>query len=280
MSAAAADPSAGISAPTSAVRRWLPSARAVIWLCLAAQTAIAGAIMADDAWNWAMWLGRNGIERVTTQPVSPGDQTRPFAPVTIPAHGPALGPGHVDSPVVLPPTLPRGLTFSVQQTDEYGPVLLIAGSIEEGDAHRFNAEIADMADPPKTIALYSPGGRVREAQRIGRTIRAHRMNTLIVPDAACLSSCPYILAGGVERTVSRTGWVGVHQHFHDRKTVLPAFLAVQGIQDGQGDTLEYLGEMGIDPLIMVHALKTPPDDIYLLVEKELLDYRLATRVVD
>lgn len=38
--------------------------------------------------------------------------------------------------------------------------------------------------------------------------------------------------------------------------------------------------MGIDQLILVHVLKTPPDDIYLLLEDELLDYRLATKVVD
>lgn len=106
------------------------------------------------------------------------------------------------------------------------------------------------------------------------------MNMLIVPDAACLSSCPYVLAGGVERTVSRTGWVGLHQHYQDRKTILPAFLAVQGIQHGQGDTVAYLGKMGIDPLVMVHALKTPPDDIYLLVEDELTRYHLATKVID
>ena len=269
--------SADAAAPSSpGGSRWLPSVRAIIWLCLAAQTAAAGAIMAEDAADWAIWIGRDGIEPVLTEPITPGDQTRPFAPVTIPARG----PGGAPSPVTLPATLPRGLTFSVQQTDEFGPVLLVAGSIEEGDAHRFLAAIEEIPDPPKTVALHSPGGRVREAQQIGRTIRGRGMNTLIVPDAACLSSCPYVLAGGVERTVSRTGWVGLHQHYHDRKTILPAFLAVQGIQDGQGDTLAYLGEMGVDPLVMVHALKTPPDDIYLLVEDELTGYRLATAITD
>ena len=62
--------------------------------------------------------------------------------------------------------------------------------------------------------------------------------------------------------------------------LLPAFIAVQGIQHGQGETMEYLADMGVDPLILVHALKTPPEDIYLLVEDELLEYRLATEVVD
>jgi hypothetical protein len=257
--------------------RWLPSIRTAVRLCLLAQVVVAGAIVSEHLWEMQLRLAQDGIERVPTDPVSPGDQTRPYAPAAVPAHGPGR---HVDTPVRLPQTIPVGLTFAEQETVEFGRVLLVSGSIEPGDALRFIAHVESMPEPPPTVALHSPGGVVAEAQRIGRFIRERGMDTLIAPDAACLSSCPYMLAGGAERTVSRTGWVGLHQHYHDRKTILPAFLAVQGIQDGQGDTLAYLGEMGIDPLILVHVLKTPPDDIYLLVEEELLDYRLATEVVD
>jgi hypothetical protein len=217
---------------------------------------------------------------VPTEPASPGDQTRPYAPAAVPVHAPGRPGSPGASPLALPQTLPVGLTFTMQETADYGPVLLVAGSIEEGDALRFITHVESLPDPPATMALHSPGGRVAEAQRIGRFVRERGMGTLIAPDAACLSSCPYILAAGVERTVSRKAWVGLHQHYADKKTILPAFLAVQGIQDGQGDTLAYLGEMGIDPLMLVHVLKTPPDDIYLLLEDELLEYRLATKVVD
>ncbi len=267
-----AEGTAGARAP-----RWLPSIRLIVWLCLAAQVAVAGAIVSEHLWDMRLRLAQGGIERVPTEPVSPGDQTRPYAPAAVPAHRPGLG---VDSPLRLPETLPVGLTFTEHQTADYGRVLLLAGSIEEGDALRFIAFVQDLPDLPQTIALHSPGGRVAEAQRIGSFIRERGLATLVSPDAACLSSCPYMLAGGVKRTVSRAGWVGLHQHYLDEKSLLPAFMAVRGIQDGQGDTLAYLGEMGIDPLILVHVLKTAPDDIYLLVEDELLEYRLATRVVD
>jgi hypothetical protein len=40
----------------------------------------------------------------------------------------------------------------------------------------------------------------------------------------------------------------------------------------------YLIEMGIDPGVMVYGLMTPPNDIYVLVESELLNSRLATEV--
>ena len=44
--------------------------------------------------------------------------------------------------------------------------------------------------------------------------------------------------------------------------------------------MAFLVEMGIDPVIMIHSLRTPPDEIYVLVEEELIDSRLATSVDD
>ncbi len=74
--------------------------------------------------------------------------------------------------------------------------------------------------------------------------------------------------------------VGMHQHYYDTPGYMPVFLAVEGIQHGQGQTLEYLIEMGIDPGLMLYSLNTPPNEIYLLVEDELLDTRLATEVIE
>jgi hypothetical protein len=40
----------------------------------------------------------------------------------------------------------------------------------------------------------------------------------------------------------------------------------------------YLTDMGVDPGVMIHGLTTPPDDIYVLVESELLESALATEM--
>jgi hypothetical protein len=61
---------------------------------------------------------------------------------------------------------------------------------------------------------------------------------------------------------------------------MPVFLAVEGIQRGQGRTMQHLIEMGVDPGVMIHSLTTPPNDIYVLVENELLESRMATEVTD
>ena len=62
--------------------------------------------------------------------------------------------------------------------------------------------------------------------------------------------------------------------------VLPAFLAVSDVQTGQAEVLTFLDEMGVSPLLMIPAMQTPPDDIYILLESELESFALATEVLD
>jgi hypothetical protein len=57
---------------------------------------------------------------------------------------------------------------------------------------------------------------------------------------------------------------------------LPAFIAVEDIQRGQGEVMGYLIAMGVDPELMRVALLTPPEDIYLLTPEELMQFRLVT----
>ena len=40
--------------------------------------------------------------------------------------------------------------------------------------------------------------------------------------------------------------------------------------------MTYLDDMGIDPLVMRHALVTPPDEIYVLLPEELRAYNFVT----
>jgi hypothetical protein len=176
--------------------------------------------------------------------------------------------------------MPTRLEFKTVDSEDFGQVLLLNGPVERGDAERFEAFIASLKAPPEIVALNSPGGAVGEALSIGRSLREIAAETVMFPGMSCLSSCPYILAAGVERRVSKDAAVGLHQHYYEAPGYMPVFLAVEGIQHGQGQTLEYLIEMGIDAGLMIYSLNTPPEEIYLLVEGELLGTRLATEVVD
>ena len=68
----------------------------------------------------------------------------------------------------------------------------------------------------------------------------------------------------------------MHQHYYGENTFLPAFMAVQDIQRGQGEVMRYLDEMGVDPMVLTHALSTPPQSIYLLTAEEMERYLVVT----
>lgn len=208
-------------------------------------------------------------------PISPGDQIRRHEPsLIVPRY---VDPGDTWT-FDLPEALPTRLSFSLEDAGEYGEVLFLNGTIVRGDAERFDAFLVGLSAIPDQVAVNSPGGNVDEALMIGRRLRYQEMNTVILPGMACFSACPYILAGGAERWVSLRGLVGLHQHYYEAPGYMPVFFAVEDIQHNQARTMEYLIEMGIDPSLMIFGLSTPPNDIYILVEAELVETGLATQI--
>lgn len=192
------------------------------------------------------------------QPTRPGDQTRRFT------DRPNL-PGRADP-------LPERLTL-LQRAGKW----VLEGTIAPGDADRIAPQLVTVTG---ALFLNSPGGSVQDALKLGRALRGNAIDTAIDTNAICLSACPYLLAAGTKRLVSKDGAVGVHQHYFGESTILPAFVAVEDIQRGQGQVMRYLDGMGIDTLIMQHALVTGPDDIYILTEAELSTYNLATQITE
>lgn len=201
-----------------------------------------------------------------TEPLRPGDQTRRFNPAQLPAR--EASPN--SRPLPNTGDMPSRLMFESVRW-EGRDAITMTGQIQAGDAARF-ADFIDRNNTPEVVYLNSPGGSVTDALVIGKTIRDLAADTAMSDADVCLSACPYILAAGTTRDIPEGAWVGVHQHFFGENIALPAFLAVEDIQRGQGDVMAYLNDMGIDPLVMQHALVTPPDEIYLLTQDELRTY--------
>lgn len=205
-----------------------------------------------------------------TGPVAPGDQLRRYEP-TKPV------PSYLNSPdIEMPTEFSDRLQFDVVELEGIGQVLLLQGPVEVGDTARLETYLNDLPALPNSIAFNSPGGFVDEALSLGRLIKSLEVGTLALPGMVCVSSCPYMFAAGDTRVAFAGSALGLHQHYYDTPGLLPAFWAVENIQHGQGMTMAYLIEMGIDPGLMLYSLNTPPDDIYVLVENELLETRLAT----
>ncbi len=190
-------------------------------------------------------------------PIRPGDQRRLFDPGYQPRTGPApTGP------------LPERLTL----TPVEGGTYRLEGGIEEGDGDRIRKQLAEARPAPETLILQSPGGSVEDALELGRYVRDAGIATRMEAGEVCYSACPYILVAGVAREIPDAASVGVHQHYFGESTLLPAAFAVEDIQRGQGEVMIYLDAMGIDPLVMQHALTTPPEEIYVLLPEELERY--------
>lgn len=194
-----------------------------------------------------------------TEPIRPGDQTRRYRPDRAPAPGRPMPETALPDRLILTPV-------------QGGRAALLEGTIEAGDAERIIKQLADLATKPARLYLNSPGGSVQDALELGRYLRREGLGTALRENDICYSACPYLLAGGTPRDVPESGSVGVHQHYFGESTLLPAFVAVEDIQRGQGEVMRYLAEMEIDPLVMQHALVTPPDEIYVLLPEELRRY--------
>ncbi|QFT59277.1 hypothetical protein FIU94_10610 [Sulfitobacter sp. THAF37] len=200
-----------------------------------------------------------------TEPIRPGDQTRRYRPDRAPAPGRPMP----DTP------LPDRLVLTAI---EAGRRILLEGAISEGDAARIAQQIEELPQVPDRVILNSPGGSVRDALDLGRSLRTAGLDTALRDGDICYSACPYVLAAGVNRDIPEGGSVGVHQHYFGESTILPAFVAVENIQRGQGEVMAYLDSMGIDPLVMRHALVTPPDEIYVLLPEELRAYGFVPEI--
>lgn len=241
-------------------RRW--GAGAVIKAILGAQLAIGAILVARDLDG--RWPSFAPPAPQLDTPVRPGDQTRRYRLPSRPGGTPLPSQGDLPDRLALVPGGEDGW--------------LLRGAIAPGDAERIIPALE--RDGPRRIALNSPGGSVFDALAIGRALRAADIATAVDDGAVCLSACPYLFIGGSDRRVEDGALFGVHQSYFGQSTVLPAFMAVEDIQRGQAEVMEYLVEMDVDPLVMRHALATPPNEIYLLVEDELRAYRIIPETED
>ena len=245
--------------------RWM--IRAILWL----QVGLAVILFGADLMRILPQMALPSQAPELDTPLRPGDQTRRYRPAEI---APRTAPPGTTRPVPAPQDMPSRLMFEAALWQER-ETLTLTGTIAPGDAERLEEFLLARPAPPELVYLNSPGGSVGDALAIGRQLRGLEVETRMFGTDICLSACPYILAAGVVRSVEEGAMVGVHQHFFGENRALPAFLAVEDIQRGQGEVMGYLDEMDVDTRIMRPALLTPPDEIYLLTAGELAEYRLA-----
>jgi hypothetical protein len=160
--------------------------------------------------------------------------------------------------------------------------LIATGTIRPGTAKVFAAEIEKRGGYVKTVVLHSPGGSVSDAIEMGRLIRQQQFATEVESGRYCASSCPLVFAGGVERRAGERAAIGVHQvvALVANRTALSTVEGMDSVQRMSAECQTYLLDMAIDPRVWVHAMETPPDQLFYFTGDELLKLKLATGKAD
>ena len=199
---------------------------------------------------------------------------QPILPPATTGPAPSARPDVTTAPELLQQPLDIALGSNGQLT--------LTGTIDPGAAERFAAEIAARGEYVRTIVLDSPGGSVRDALAIGDLVHERGLATEVRAGALCASSCPLIFASGTTRRASPDAAIGVHQIYaaalagQPQDGVRMAGLAMSDAQTITAQIISSLTRSGVDPALWLHALQTPPDQLYYFSREEMEGLGLVT----
>jgi hypothetical protein len=146
--------------------------------------------------------------------------------------------------------------LKVGVTANQTPIYSISGEIKTGDDLVFNKLVIES--PVAIIRLDSPGGSLKAALNIGKTIYIKEFRTQAVGDV-CASACALIWLAGQTKEMGSHTIIGFHQASkeNDNKKEIPD-LVVNGLIGG------YLARIGISQRGILEFLKSPPEDMTIL----------------
>ena len=255
---------------------WLPDnpdEAALRWIFRGLVTVIVAALAADLA-------GANGWIATADPTAVPTEVKRDTPSLDLPSIVPSilapLLPGGDKRVTPLPQ--PEGALAKPMIFELVGGGRLMAnGTITPGISQAFAEEIGKRGDYVKTVVLNSPGGSVVDALAMGRLIRQKNISTEVEAGKYCASSCPLVFAGGVERRAGDKAVIGVHQVAAiATATNSPPRDEMSMAQKISALCQRYLGDMGINLQVWVHAMETPHDKLFVFKPDELKSLNLVT----
>jgi hypothetical protein len=260
---------------------WLvdnPDDRILRWIFrsgIAATIAVLGADLATANG----WIGAPDptLTQTETRRPAPGFDS-PGIPSMVPNILAPLLPGGDKRLTPLPQpdgAMARPMTFELVS----GGKLMATGTITPGLSEAFAAEVSKRDDYIKTVVLNSPGGSVTDALAMGRLIREKKFATEVEAGKYCASSCPLLFAGGVERHAGDKAAIGVHQVAATGSASAVPRDEMDVAQRISARCQRYLGDMGLDLQVWVHAMETPNDKLFVFKPDELKSLNIVTAVV-
>src|ERR1700694_4574385 len=247
-----------------AILRWI--FRSVVMVTIA--------VLAVDLASMQGWIADPG--RAATPAESELGSPALIRPSMLPSILAPLLPGGDKRLVPLPQpggAMAQPMTFELVS----GGKLMATGTITPGSSQSFAAEVGKRGDYVKTVVLNSPGGSVTDALAMGRLIRERKFATEVEAGKYCASSCLLVFAGGVERRAGDKATIGVHQVAAISSAANgPPRDEMSGAQNISARCQRYLGDMGVNLQVWVHAMETPHDKLFVFKPDELKLLNMVT----
>jgi hypothetical protein len=148
----------------------------------------------------------------------------------------------------------------------------LSGEITKGDLEKWIIPTFKN-EKNKTIELNSTGGDVEEAMKIGRYFKQNEFKVNV--SKTCYSSCVFLLAGGVYRTVYPGSNVGIHRAYFGSIDKALTSNQIRNLREKiNSDLKKYLEEMDINPSLIDVMNSYPPESMKILSYDELNNFRL------
>lgn len=253
---------------------WLADSadEAVLRWIFRSAVAVTVTVLALDVASMQGWIGSPDPAAAPAETSSPALNL----PSLVPSILAPLLPGGDKRLMPLPQpggVLARPMTFDLVS----GGRLMATGTITPGMSESFAAEVSKHGDYIRTVVLNSPGGSVTDAMAMGRLIRERKFATEVEAGKYCASSCPLMFAGGVERRAGNRAALGVHQVAVSATPALgPPRDEMSIAQNISARCQRYLGDMGINLQVWVHAMETPHDRLFVFKPDELKSLNIVT----
>lgn len=158
-----------------------------------------------------------------------------------------------------------GDSFVVDTTKD-GRVVRFQGGVQDGAAIALEKAISN-APEALTIQLNSPGGWLREGQRMAEVIKRYNLNTKVKGE--CMSACTVVLLAGVNRIAEPGSVVG----FHRGRSVGESGRVRTSATN---EELAIYLESGVSRSFADRIMRTPNEDFWVPNKRELLEGGILT----
>ncbi len=149
---------------------------------------------------------------------------------------------------------------------EDGRSLKLEGTIGLGDGDRLRTLLAsEAAKGLRRVELSSPGGRVREAEKMAEALKKHGHASRVV--GTCASACTLVFLAGQPRHVMNGAQLGFHRASTGTYNPVIDELANQ-------DLARIYRQLGLPEPLIEQTLSTPSHSIWFVPRKDLLLHRL------